>query len=85
MAMKKAMSAHALDKLIADWFFTIRAVADDVRDDPGFRPKVGNAYWHARDADGCNWNVRAGANLAGHVNAWRRIVGDLRRQYDIVE
>jgi hypothetical protein len=85
MATKRAVSAHALDKMVADWFFEIQAVADDMRIDPTFRPKVGNAYWHARDADGCNWNVRASTNLAGHSIAWKRIVNDLRRQYDIVE
>lgn len=46
---------------------------------------VSTAYWHAQDADGCNWNIASVQNGTAYADAIRKIVDAVRAEVDIVE
>lgn len=62
-------------------------IESEVRKNPGFNDVVPlSAYWHERDADGCNWNVSHWSGPAHVVtaasNTIRPRATELRLKYD---
>lgn len=46
---------------------------------------VSTAYWHATDAEGCNWNIASVQNGTAYAHAIRKIVDAVRAEVDIVK
>jgi len=79
---KQIKSAKELNDLIAERFFEVPEVADDVRDDPRSDPKPPTVYWHEPDGV-ANWSARGGTNIRAYLDAISVIVIALRKAYDI--
>lgn len=81
---KRTETAKRLNDLLAERFFALSTVKDDVKDDPRGDPQPPTAYWH--EADGvANWSYRLGTNSRAYADAVAGFTEELRKAYDIEE
>ena len=79
---KTIESTARLNELLAEGFFALQEVKDDIRDDPRSDPKPPTAYWHSPDGV-ANWNVRLGSNSGPYEKAALQMAEKLREAYNI--
>lgn len=84
MATKPKLQAAQLDKLIANNFFSLQVVKDDIRDDPRGDPKPPKSYWH-EPLQGINWAAKGGSNISAYIDEISEIVKALQLQFDMEE